>query len=100
MLLKTRNVPSKPFCAGIARVFNFFGIGSRDLCPAKIQSAGFRWLEWLWFAKTQDSSEIRHFRIVDNFVAAKAPSFNKFHQTSTRRLQTVQQESLRINRFP
>jgi hypothetical protein len=37
---------------------------------------------------------------VDNFVAAKAPSFNRVQQTSTSRLQTIQQESLRINKNP
>ena len=37
---------------------------------------------------------------VDYFVTAKAPNFNKFQQSSTRRPQTIQQESLRIHRIP
>jgi len=35
---------------------------------------------------------------VDNFVTAKASNFNKFQQTSTRRPQTIQHQSLRINK--
>jgi formate hydrogenlyase transcriptional activator len=37
---------------------------------------------------------------VDNFVAAKVPCFDTFQQTSTRRPQTVQPESLRIKGIP
>ena len=37
---------------------------------------------------------------VDNFVAAKASNFNKVQQTSTSRPQTLQQQSLRINKNP
>jgi hypothetical protein len=38
--------------------------------------------------------------IVDNFVTAKASTFNRNQQTSTSTLQTVQQESLGINEVP
>jgi hypothetical protein len=54
----------------------------------------------LWFAKIQDGYEIGYFRSVQDFVAAKAPSFNKIQQSSTSRLQTIQQESLRIDEIP
>jgi hypothetical protein len=37
---------------------------------------------------------------VDDFVAVKALSFNKVQQSSTRRPQTVQQQSLRNNKNP
>jgi len=37
---------------------------------------------------------------VDEFVAAKAPSLNRFQQSSTGQLQTIQQQSLRINENP
>src|SRR5579862_6540065 len=37
---------------------------------------------------------------VDKFVDAKAPNFNKIQQSSTRRLQASQQESLRVNKSP
>ena len=37
---------------------------------------------------------------VDEFVAAGAPSFNKFQQTSTIGRQTIQHESLRNNKNP
>jgi hypothetical protein len=40
-----------------------------------------------------------HATVVD-FVTAKAPNFNKIQQCSTSRPQTIQQESLRINRIP
>jgi hypothetical protein len=36
---------------------------------------------------------------VDDFVTAKALSFNKIQSTSTGGLQTIQQESLRINKI-
>jgi hypothetical protein len=36
--------------------------------------------------------------IVDNFVAARAPDFNKIQQTSMGRPQTLQHQSLKINR--
>jgi hypothetical protein len=38
--------------------------------------------------------------VVDDFVAAKALSFNKVQQSSTRRPQTVLQQSLRNNKNP
>jgi hypothetical protein len=44
-------------------------------------------------AKAQDGSEIDESPIVDNSVAAKAPNFNK-------RLEAIQQESVRINENP
>jgi hypothetical protein len=37
---------------------------------------------------------------VDNFVAANGFNFNKVQQLSTSRLQTLQQQSLRINKNP
>jgi hypothetical protein len=37
---------------------------------------------------------------VDDFVTAKALSFNKIQSTSTSGLQTIQQKSLRINKIP
>jgi hypothetical protein len=37
---------------------------------------------------------------VDNFVTAKAPNFNSFQSTSTSETQTIQQQSLRINKNP
>jgi hypothetical protein len=37
---------------------------------------------------------------VANFVAEKASNFNKVQQTSTSGPQTIQQESLRINKNP
>jgi hypothetical protein len=37
---------------------------------------------------------------VDNFVTAKASSFNKIQQTSTSRPQTLQHQSLKINKNP
>jgi hypothetical protein len=54
----------------------------------------------LWFGKIQDGYEVGHFKNVVDFVAAKAPNFNKIRQNSTSGLQTVQQEPLRINRIP
>jgi hypothetical protein len=48
-------------------------------------------------------SIISHIRLVFaptvvNFVTAKAPEFNRIQQTSTSRLQKIQQESLRIHK--
>jgi len=48
----------------------------------------------------QDSYEIGCLKSVDDFVAAKAPNFNKVQQSSTSGLQTIQQQSLRNNRNP
>jgi len=48
----------------------------------------------VWVAKIQDS-----YSTVDDFVAAKAPNFNKFQQSSTSGPQTVQQQSLKNNRI-
>jgi|HubBroStandDraft_6_1064221.scaffolds.fasta_scaffold23237_3 hypothetical protein len=50
------------------------------------------------FAKIRNGREIDYFGSVDKFVAAKAPDFNKFLQTSTSKPQTFQQQSLRINK--
>ena len=36
---------------------------------------------------------------VDDFVTAKAPDFNMIQQGSTSRPQTIQQESLKINKI-
>jgi hypothetical protein len=38
--------------------------------------------------------------IVDNFVAARALNFNKIQQNSTSRPQTLQRQSLKINKNP
>jgi hypothetical protein len=38
--------------------------------------------------------------IVDNFVTAKAPDFNKIQQSSTGMPQTLQHQSLRFNKNP
>jgi hypothetical protein len=48
----------------------------------------------------QNGFELAVFPTVDNFAAAKAPNFEKLQQTSTSRLQTIQQQSLRINKNP
>ena len=50
----------------------------------------------------QDSKRdhIRRLGTVDDFVAAEARSFVKVQQTSTSRPQTVQHQSLRINKIP
>jgi hypothetical protein len=53
----------------------------------------------VWFGKIQDGYEVGHFKNVDDFVAAKAPSFNKTQSTPISRPQTIQQDSLRINRI-
>jgi hypothetical protein len=54
----------------------------------------------LFLAKIQNDYEIEAFAVVDDSVTVKAPDFNKFQQSSTTVPQTVQQESLRINRIP
>ena len=65
----------------------------------KFGTSRFSWPA-LWFAKIQDVCEIRHSLTVVNFVAAKAPNFNKVQQSSTSGPQTIQQQSLRINKIP
>jgi hypothetical protein len=52
------------------------------------------------FAKTQNGREHAFSCDVDNFVAAKAFNFNQVQQTSTSRPQSIQQQSLRINKNP
>jgi hypothetical protein len=50
--------------------------------------------------KFKTAVRIEPFMSVDEFVAAKALSFNKIQSTSTGRLQRTQQESLRNNKNP
>jgi hypothetical protein len=52
------------------------------------------------FAKIQDDSATDDFSVVDDFVTAKAPGFNKIQQSSTSGSQTIHQESLGNNRNP
>jgi hypothetical protein len=51
-------------------------------------------------AKIQNGCENSSFTGVDDFVTAKAPSFNKIQSASTGEPQTFQQASLRINKIP
>jgi hypothetical protein len=51
-------------------------------------------------AELQSGCGLAIFWTVDNFVAEKASDFNKVQQTSTSRPQTIQQQSLRINKNP
>jgi hypothetical protein len=64
--------------------------------PAKQERNRFGWN--VWFAYIQGGIQIRFSKEVVNFVAAKAPNFNKVQQSSTSKPQTIQQESLRIHR--
>ena len=58
------------------------------------------WVAWkVCAADIQDGYEIGYFETVVDFVAAKAPSFNKIQQSSTSGLQTVQQQSLKNNKI-
>jgi hypothetical protein len=52
----------------------------------------------LWFAKILNGLQLGYFGSVDKFVAAKAPDFNTFLQASTSQPQTLQQQSLGINK--